>query len=164
MMCDELHAKRLVNEQAGKHQQRAAGHVDERTHRVGENVVEARPPAIWPNMTEGRHDAVGDNWSKIARDTGEGIEPDRPLGIGRVYVDQVIRPRTREVLKYGFREIAVRIEQRDALACEKVLPDKVEKESALASAGLPDDIKVTAALLSVEHDMLARNAGADADL
>jgi hypothetical protein len=44
------------------------------------------------------------------------------------------------------------------------LPDEVEKESALAGAGLPDDIKVASAVLGVEHDTLARNAGADGDL
>jgi hypothetical protein len=31
MMRNELDAKRLVNEQAGKHEQRAAGHIDERS-------------------------------------------------------------------------------------------------------------------------------------
>jgi hypothetical protein len=41
------------------------------------------------------------------------------------YVYQVVRPRPRDVRKDGFRKIAVRIEQRDALAGPKNVSRKL---------------------------------------
>lgn len=66
--------------------------------------------------------------------------------------------------EHGFGEIAVRIEQRQSLAGNKVLADEVEQERALAGAGLTDDVEVPAAFLRVEHDGAARMMGADANL
>ena len=67
-------------------------------------------------------------------------------------------------VEHRFGKVAVRIEERDALAVRQILFDKVEEEGALAGAGLSDDVKVSAALLRIEHDKLARHAGADANL
>jgi hypothetical protein len=138
--------------------------VDERSRRVGENVIEARPPAIRPDMPESGHNTISDNRPEVGRHVREGVEADRAFDVGRVYVDEVIRPRSRDVRKDGFRKIAMRIEQRDALPSLEILPDEVEKDGALAGAGLADDVKMAAAFVEVEHDMLARNAGAEANL
>ena len=66
--------------------------------------------------------------------------------------------------KHGFGEIAVRIEQRQALAGCKVLANEIEQQRALAGAGLADDVEMPAALLRIEHDNAARVMGADAKL
>jgi hypothetical protein len=66
--------------------------------------------------------------------------------------------------KHVFCKIAVRVEQCQALAGHEVLPDQVEEQSALAGAGLPDHVEVSATLFGIEHDGLARDAGADAKL
>ena len=65
MAVDELHAECLVDQQAGEHQQRAAGNVEQRAHRVGQDVIEARPPALRPDMAEGGDDAIGDDRFQI---------------------------------------------------------------------------------------------------
>ena len=65
MVLDELHAERLVDQQAGEHQQRGAGHVEQRAHRVGQDVIEPRPPALRPDMAEGGDDAIGDDRFEI---------------------------------------------------------------------------------------------------
>jgi hypothetical protein len=85
-------------------------------------------------------------------------------GIGGVYVDEVSGAGFGNVLQHGFRKIAVRIEQCEALAGKKVLPDQVEKQGAFSGAGLPDDVEMSAAFLGIEHGGLARYAGADAKL
>ena len=41
---------------------------------------------------------------------------------------------------------------------------RLSKSGALAGAGLADEIEVPAAFLGIEHDGLARDAGADAEL
>src|ERR1019366_7193638 len=138
MLFDELRPEALLDEEVRQHEKRAARNVEERSHRIEENIVEARPPAIRPDMTEGGDDAVGDNWPEIGRDAGEGIEADRPLDVGRVDVDEVSGAGFGNMRKHVFCKIAVRIEQCQALAGEEVLPDQVEKKSALAGAGLAD--------------------------
>ena len=64
----------------------------------------------------------------------------------------------------GFGEVAMRIEESQALAGDEVLPDQIEQEGALAGAGLADDVKMPAALLRIEHDQFARRAGTDCEL
>ena len=66
--------------------------------------------------------------------------------------------------QHRFGEIAVRIEQREAFAGGEVLRDQVEQQRRFAGAGLADDVEVPAPLLGVEHDEIARNAGAEAKL
>ena len=41
---------------------------------------------------------------------------------------------------------------------------RLSKQRALAGAGLADDVEMPAAFLGIEHDGLARDAGADAKL
>ena len=41
---------------------------------------------------------------------------------------------------------------------------RLSSKRAFAGAGLADDVEVAAALLGIEHDGLARDAGADAKL
>ena len=52
----------------------------------------------------------------------------------------------------------------EPLPGREVLPNQIEEKGALAGAGLPDDVEMPAPLLGIEHDGLARDAGADADL
>src|SRR4051794_27309999 len=46
MLLDERHPERFLDQQAGEHQQRAAGHVEQREYSIGQNVVEARSPQL----------------------------------------------------------------------------------------------------------------------
>ena len=64
----------------------------------------------------------------------------------------------------SFGQVAMRIEESQALAGDKVLSDQIEQEGAFAGAGLADDVKMTAAFLRIEHDQFARRAGTDCKL
>lgn len=46
MMLDQLYSKGFIDEQPGKHEKRGAGNIEQRTHGVGEDVIESMPPAI----------------------------------------------------------------------------------------------------------------------
>jgi hypothetical protein len=125
MLLDERHAERLVDQQAGEHQQRAAGHVEQGTYRIGQDVVEPRPPTVGPDMPECGDDPIGDDRLQLLGDGGEGIEADRPLAVGRVYIDQIVGAASRHVEQHGFSEIAMRIEQSEPSAGDEVLRDQV---------------------------------------
>jgi len=156
MVLDELRPECLVDEQAGEHEQGRARNVEQRAHRIGENVIEPWPPAVRPHMPEGGHHAVGDDGLEIVRHAREGIEADRPLEVGRVEVDEVIRARAGNMRERSLGQVAMRIEQRQALAGDEVLPDQIEEEGAFAGAGLADDVKMATAFLRIEHDQFAR--------
>src|SRR5208283_5574751 len=81
MVLYELHAKTLVDEQTGEHEQGRTRNVEERAHRIGENVIEPWPPAVRPHMPERGHHAVGDDGLEIVRHAREGIEADWPLEV-----------------------------------------------------------------------------------
>ncbi len=163
MVLDQPHAKALVDEQAGEHQQRCTGNIEQRAHGVGQDVVEARPPAVRPDVSKCRHDAISHNRLEVVRHAREGIEPNRALDVGRVDVNQVIRACPRNIFERGLREIAVRIEQCETFPGGEVLPNEVEQQSALTGAGLSDDVEVPAALLGIERDIAAQRVGTDAD-
>ena len=164
MVLDDVGAEPVVDQEAGEHQQRRARYIQQGADSVGKNIVEPRSPAVRPDMAECGHHAIGDDRLEIGRHKGEGIESDRPRGIGGIDVDEIVGARARNLGERRFGEVAVGIEQRNAFAGNKVLADEIEQEGALAGAGLSDNIKMTTALLGIEHDGLARNPGADAKL
>ena len=123
MMRDERHPEGLVDEQTGEHEQGRTRNVEQGAHGVGENVIEPRPPAVRPDMPEGRHDAVSDDRLEIIRDARQGIEADRPLKIGGVEVKEVIRARPGDMREGSFGQVAMWIEERQPLAGDEVLPD-----------------------------------------
>ena len=163
-MFNELRSEPLIDEQTGKHQERGTGHIEQRAHGVGENVIEPRPPVIRPHVAEGGHDAVGNDGLKIVRHAREGIESDRPLDIGRVDIDEVVGAAPRDVVQRGLGEIAVGIEKSYALAGREILADEIEQQRALAGAGLTDDVEMPTSLLGIEHDIATRRKGANANL
>ena len=57
MLLDKLHPERFVDQQAGEHQQCAAGHLEQRAYSIGQNVVEARSLALGPDVPESRDGA-----------------------------------------------------------------------------------------------------------
>ena len=72
MLLDELRAKGVVDQQAGEHEKGRAGHVQQRAHRVGEDVIEPRTPAVRPDVAEGGHDAIGDDRLEIVAARARG--------------------------------------------------------------------------------------------
>lgn len=115
-------------------------------------------------MLEGADDVIGDDRFEIVRDGGEGIEADRTDGVGRVDVDEIVGAGSRDLPEHVLGKIAVRIEERQALALREVLRDQVEEQRRLSGAGLADDVEVAAPLVRVERHEFARYAGAEAEL
>jgi len=77
-------------------------------------------------MPEGGDDPIGDDRREIERYAREGIEANRQLHAGRVYIDEIVRARTRDMFERGAGEVAMRIEKRDACAALKILAQQVE--------------------------------------
>lgn len=94
---------------------------------------------------ERRHGAIGNNGLEIVRHAGKRIEADRPLGIGRIDIDEIFWCARGNVREHRFGQIAMRIEQVKALAGNQVLPDQVEKQRAFPGAGLADEIEMSTA-------------------
>ena len=90
MVLDDVRAELVVDQKAGEHQQGRARHVEQSAHGIGQDVIEPRPPAVGPDVPERGDHAVGDDWLEIIRHLGQGIEADRPVGIGRVDVDEIV--------------------------------------------------------------------------
>lgn len=90
MAMHQPHAKGIVDQEAGKHEQGHAGDVEKCTHGVGHNVIKARPLALRPDMPEGCDDPVGDYRRKVERNVREGIEADRPLHVGGIDINEII--------------------------------------------------------------------------
>ena len=164
VLLDERHPERFVDQQAGEHQQRAAGHVEQRAHRIGQDVIEPRPPALRPDMPEGGDDAIGHDRLQLLGHSGEGIEADRPRAVGRVHIDEIVRAVSRHMEQHGFGEIAMRIEQGEPGAGSEVLRDQVQQQRRFAGAGLADNVEVAPPLFRGEHDQIARYAGTEKKL
>lgn len=114
-------------------------------------------------MPKSRHDAIGDDRRQVGRHARQRIEADRPLDVGGVDVDEIVRAPARDVVERRAGEVAVWVEQGDARASRKILAQQVEQQCALAGAGLTDEVKMPAALVGRERDKLARDASAEGE-
>ena len=91
--------------------------------RVSEDVVEPGTPALRPDMPKRGDDAIGDNRFEILGHSRQGIEADRPLGVGRIQINEIVAAGSRNVHQHRFGEIAMGVEQRQTLAGGEVLRD-----------------------------------------
>ena len=128
---------------------------DERGDAVKEEVFEARPPAVGPEVLERGDDAGGGERPALGRDPCRGIEADGMLGLARVEVAHVVDARARDGVENVHGEVAVRVDDGDALARIDVAHGEIEKERALAGAGFADDVDVALALLARKDNAAA---------
>ena len=77
-----------------------------------------------------------------------GIEADRPLRLARVEIAHVVDARARDGVEDVVREVAVRIDDGDALAGIDVAHGEIEEERRFAAARFADDVDVALALLA----------------
>ncbi len=108
---DKGEAVRLLDQQAGQHQECGTRHVEEGPHAVGENVVHAGAPAIGEGVSKATHDPIGHHGLEVRRYARKGIECDRPLEVAGIDENEIVRARSRDVLKRGARELTVWVEQ-----------------------------------------------------
>ena len=99
-------------------------------HRIGDEYNRVGAPAVRPHMPEGGHHAVGDDRLEVVRHARQRIESDRPLKVGGVEVDEVVRARAGDMREGRFGEVIMRIEESQTFAGDEVLPDQIEQEGA----------------------------------
>ena len=80
----------------------------------------------------------------IRRDIGQEVQPDGELQVARIEVNEVIRTRRRDVFQQFLGEIAVRIDQTNAVSGGDVLHQQVAEQGRLAGTGLADQVEVLA--------------------
>ena len=122
------------------------GELDERRDGVRQDVLEAGPPAVRPDRLEGGDDTRDGQVAVLGRVVGEDVEADRISEVGGVEVADVIDARAGDVVEEALGEVAVRVEEGDALAGGDVLQDQVLEEGRLAGAGLADRVEVLPAI------------------
>ena len=88
----------------------------------------------------------------IRWDIGQEVQPDGELQVAGIEIDQVIRPRGRDVMQQFLGEIPMGIDQSDAVTGGDVLNDHVPQQSRLAGTGFPDDIGVMPGILGLEAE------------
>ena len=88
----------------------------------------------------------------LGRNIRQRIEPDRPLGIGGVEIADLMGALGRDAIRDRLGEVAVRVDDGDALAGDDVVHREIEQRRALARARFAHDVDVPLALLAREAD------------
>ena len=107
--------------------------LDERVEPVPENVLHARTPGVRPQFFENA-DHVRDDEAPLLRSRAiEQVERKRALLVFRIEIDDVVRPMSGDVVfKKIIDELAVRIDDGNAVACGDVGRALISQERALA--------------------------------
>lgn len=147
-------AKGRVGEQAVEAEERGVRAMRQRGDGVVQDVFQPRPPAFLPQAFEGAHDAGGDEVTVFWRGLGEQIEPDGVIEVARMKIDRMLGPLRRDVQEQILREIAMRVDEADAVALLDELEDEIAQERGLPGARLADDVGVVACISQVEAKRL----------
>ena len=101
---------------------------DQRGNAVIEEMFEARSPAITPEMLERGDDAGGGKRAPRWRDSGSRIEADRILRLPGVEVAHLIDTRMRDGVENVLGQVAVWVDDGDALSRDDVGHRKIEEK------------------------------------
>ena len=148
-----------VGEQAIQAEERGVRAMRQRDDGVVQDVFQPRPPAFLPQAFEGAHDAGGDEVTVFRRGLGEQIEPDGVIEVARMKIDRLLGPLRRDVQQQILRQIAMRVDEADAVALLDELEDQVAQERGLPGARLADDVSVVAGISQVEAKRLLTAPG-----
>ena len=100
--------------------------------------LEPRPPGIAPQALERTDNAAGDQLAFIGRDVGEKVQPDREVEVGGIEIHQVVCAPGQNVIQRIVRQIAVWINELDAMAGSDTLHDEFDQQGCFPGAGLSD--------------------------
>lgn len=139
---DDLRAVRLVGQHPVDAEEGGVPAVQEGGHRVVQDVLQPRAPRVPPDPLERTDDPGGDEVAVVRRDVRQDVQADGELQVGRVEVHEVVGPLRRDVVQDLIREVAVRVDEADAVPEGDVLHDHVMQEGRLAAARLADDVDV----------------------
>ena len=114
-----------VSEQAIESKKGGVRAMSQRGDGVVQDVFESWPPAFMPEALEGAHDAGGHEMPILRRGLGEQIESDGVIKVAGMEIDGLLGPLGRDVKKQIFRQIAMRINEADAVPLLDELKDEV---------------------------------------
>lgn len=117
---------------------------------VVQDVFKPWPPAFMPETLEGAHDAGGHEMSILGRGLGEQVESDGVIEVAGVKINGLLRPHWRDVQKQILRQIAMRVDEADAMALLDELKDEIAQERRLPGACFSDDVGVIAGISQIE--------------
>jgi hypothetical protein len=86
---------------------------------------------------------TGGGWG-VRDDIRQHIQPNREFEIARIEIYQVIGARGRNMVQQFFGQVAVGVNDANAVTKGDVLDDQVTQEGCLAGTGLSDDLNVLA--------------------
>lgn len=75
-------AAQRINQQARRHQQHAAGTVEQSPDGIGQDIVEPLTLAVRPNMAKGRDDAADRDQLEWFGNIGHRVEADEKVAVG----------------------------------------------------------------------------------
>lgn len=148
-----------VGEQTVQAEERGVRAMRQRGDGVVQDVFQPRPPAFLPQAFESAHDARGDEVTVFWRGLGEQIEPDGVIEVARVKIDRLLGPLRRDVQEQILRQIAMRVDETDAVALLDELEDEIAQQRGLPGTRLADDVGVVAGISQVEAKRLLAAPG-----
>ena len=141
-----------VGEQAVQAEERGVRAMRQRGDGVVQDVFQPRPPAFLPQAFEGAHDAGGDEVTVFRRGLGEQIEPDGVIEVARMKIDRLLGSLRRDVQQQILREIAMRVDEADAMALLDELEDQIAQERGLPGTRFADDVGVVAGIAQLKTE------------
>lgn len=139
-LLDHPTAVDRVGEQAIHTEQGGVGAMRQRGHSVVKDVFHPRPPGVRPEVLEGSHDARGNEMPFLRGGLSEQIQPDGEIAVAGVKIDGLLRPVGWDVVEQLLRQIAMRVDETNAMALQDELEDEIAQQSGLSRARLANDI------------------------
>ena len=118
----------------------------QRSHSVVQDVFHPRPPGVGPEVLEGSHDARGNEMPLLRGGLSEQIQPDGEIAVAGVKIDGLLRAVRRDVIEQLLRQIAMRVDETNAMALQDELEDEIAQQCGLSRARLADHIGVVAGI------------------
>lgn len=141
-----------VGEKAVETEEGGVRTMSQRGDGVVQDVFEPWPPTVMPEALEGAHDAGGHEMAILGRGLGEQIETDGVFQIAGMKIHGLLGPRGRDVQQQILRQIAMGIQETDAMALLDELEDEIAQERRLPGARLADDVGVVSGIAHLEAE------------
>ena len=143
-LLDDPGAIFLVGEHSIDAQEGRVLAVEKGGHGIVQNVFQSRPPRVMPDALAGADDAGGDQMPFIPWGTGEQIQSHREFEVCRIEIHQMIGPPRRNVVQQFFGQVAVRVNEADAVTECYMLNEQIAEQCRLAGPGFANDVDMVA--------------------
>ena len=154
-------AEGFVYEHAVDVEQCRALVLQKRHQRVGEDILHARGPGVYPNFAESGQEARYHEVALVVADILHDVKRYRVLQVEGRKIHHVFDAMCRHIFHNPVCGSAVRVDKSHSLAVADVLYGHVLQHGRLAHAGLADDVHMPAPILAAyaERRLLAAGVG-----